>query len=109
MTRGIGIVYGMLAIVAGSGSSQLQRGGILLGMSLQRLDVLCFLSCAEYQHPRCQRVEGSGMPHLHPLYVQTFRHEVADMCQGPKARHAIGLVDIDEGTFLEIHLIYHCK
>ena len=109
MTRGIGIVYGMLTVVTGRSGTQLERSSVFLCMKLQRLDILRHLTRTQYQHPCCQGVKRTGMPHLHPLHVQTFRHEITDMCQRPKARHAIGLIDIDEGTFLEVHLIDHCK
>ena len=78
-------------------------------MELQRLNLFGGLPRAEDQHTSCQRVEGSGMSHLHPFHMEPFRHQIADMSQCPKARHAIGLVNTDMGSLVEVHTIYKLR
>ena len=78
-------------------------------MELQCLNLFGGLPRAENQHTSCQRVEGTGMSHLHPFYMEPFRHQIADMRQCPKARHAIGFVDIDVGSLVEVHAFYKLR
>ena len=103
VARGVSHVDGMLTVERWRGGSQLQRGGVLLVMQLQRLYLLRGLARAEYQHPRSQGVERTGMPGLHPLHMHLLRDKETDVGQGTKRRHAIGLVDVYECSFVEVH------
>ena len=66
----IGLVHLMLHVIARRGGSQLQGGRIFLAMQLQPFDLLGSLAGAEDEHPCCQRVERTGMSHLHALHLQ---------------------------------------
>ena len=93
----------MFAIETRRGSTQLKGGRILLGLQLERLDLLGGFTRTKYQHTRSQRVEGSRMSHLYSLNMKPLGEHIADMCQGSKARHPVRFVDIDKRAFLEIH------
>ena len=109
--RGIGLVDLMLHIVAVRRGTELQRGGVLFGMALQRFDLLRAAPRAEDEHPRSQRIKRSGMSHLH-LLPHRLREEVTAVGQRPEAAHAIRLVDGDDLSLDKIHaysLTYHLK
>ena len=103
VARGIGHVDGVLTVERRRGSTQLQGGGVLLVVQLQGLYLLRGLARAEYQYTRRQGVERAGMPRLHPLHVHLLRDEKADVGQGTERRHAVGLVDVYECSFVEVH------
>ena len=67
MLHGISSVDLMLTVIAGGGSTQLQRRRVFLGMALQRLDLLGAPACAENQNTCRQWVERTGMAYLHFL------------------------------------------
>ena len=60
-----GSVHLVLHVVAGSGSPQLERCRIFLGIELQAFYLLGLLARTEYQHPCSQRVQGPCMSYLH--------------------------------------------
>ena len=93
----------MLEVEAGCGGSELQGGGVLLGMELQTLDLLGGLTRTKDEDTRGQRVERAGMTDLHPFDAQSLGEDITDMGQSSEAGHPIGLVDIDISSFLEVH------
>ena len=103
MLSGISGVNLVLHVVAGRGGAKLQCGCIFLGMILQSLYLLGFLSCTKYQHSCGQRVERSGMTSLHSLHAFFLRDEITHSRQCPKARHPVRLVEIYVFSFYEIH------
>ena len=100
---GEGLLHLMLHVVAGGGGSQLQGGGIFLGVQLQALYLLGLLARAEYEHTGGQRVEGAGMANLHPAHTYLTRYACAHESQGAERGHAVGLVDVYVFAFCEIH------
>ena len=109
MLCGISGIHLVLHVIAWRGGTELQCGGVFLGMVLQSLNLLGFLSGAEYEHTGGKGVERSGMPRLHPLHSFLLRDEVAHTRQCPETRHTVRLVEIYVFSFYEIHPLYHFK
>ena len=104
MLRRIGVVDLVLHVVAVCRSAELQRGGVLLGVTLQHFDLLRAAPCAEDEHAGCQRIEGPGMSYLH-LLSHGVREEITAVGQRPEAAHAIRLVNSDDLSFNKIHSV----
>ena len=98
---------GVLAVIACRGGSKLQRGGVLLGVILQRRYQFGALTRAERQHAGGQRVECAGMAGLHTPHTASLGYACTHKGQGSEARHTVWLVYMYYLAFYEVHLVNH--
>lgn len=104
MLRRIGVIHAVFLIVAGGSSTELQGSCILLSMGLQLFYLLGTFTGAEHQHASGKGIERTGMSYLH-LKTELLAEQIANMCQGSETRHAIRLVDGNNFSFSEIHIL----
>lgn len=71
---------------------------------LQLFYLLGTFTGAEHQHASGKGIERTGMSYLH-LKTEFLAEQIANMCQGSETRHAIRLVDGNNFSFSEIHIL----
>lgn len=104
MSCGIGEVHGMLAVVAGSGCPEFERGCIFLCVCLELFYHLGLAPGTDDEDTGGKRVEGSGMSGLYTLHPEMTGYEISHTRQCPETGHAIGFVDTDYFALGEIHI-----
>lgn len=103
MLRGVGGVDFLFQVKRRGRGSQADGGDVFLGLVLELLDAFGRLTCTKNHHAGGQRVECSGVSDLHFLHALLAADEISDLVYYAERSPSIGLVDIDDCSFLEIH------